>query len=338
MEDTIIKIQDIDFYWETENPFIFCVHHNDQFPKGNEHQEVDAPLYGRNLGNDFSRKQGFSMYHGTTVPGFPAHPHRGFETVTIVLKGFIDHHDSYGAQGRYGNGDVQWLTTGKGCMHSEMFPLVNIERDNPCELFQIWLNLPAKDKFAEPHFKMLWAEDIPKITISDSNNKKISVNIISGEFNNVKSLASPPSSWASDPNNKVGIFLIDMEPDSSITLPKISNTLIRNLYFYSGDDVVIIDNNQINSNKRIKLQGDKEVTIRNGNRQSLLLLLEAEPINENVVQYGPFVMNTEEEIRKAYSDYRETGFGGWKWDRHDPVNERESGRFAKLSDGRTEQR
>lgn len=86
------------------------------------------------------------MYHGKSVPGFPAHPHKGFETVTIVLQGVVDHFDSKGCFGRYASGDVQWLTTGKGCQHSEMFPLVNREQSNPLELFQIWLNLDRNGK------------------------------------------------------------------------------------------------------------------------------------------------------------------------------------------------
>ena len=193
-EKKIILIQKINFQWETENPFIFCAHHRDAYPVGNQNQGTDVSMVGRNMGSDFSGLNGFSMYHGEKVPGFPVHPHRGFETVTIVLEGLVDHFDSKGSEGRYGNGDVQWLTTGSGCQHSEMFPLVNMDKDNPAELFQIWLNLPAKDKFTEPAFKMLWSEDIPVLQTINPDGKKTTVKLISGSLLGKESLPPCPAS------------------------------------------------------------------------------------------------------------------------------------------------
>ena len=122
-KNTIKKIRALGFQWETSDPFLFCVHHEDFYPKGNKELGPDLELLkGRHIGQDFIVKDGFRMYHGTTVPGFPGHPHRGFETITVVRKGLIDHADSTGAAGRYGDGDVQWMTAGKGVQHSEMFP------------------------------------------------------------------------------------------------------------------------------------------------------------------------------------------------------------------------
>src|SRR5665647_204111 len=106
----IMQIKPLGFPWETIDPFLFCVYHDDAYPQANAQMGPDASLAGRDIGQDFSRKDGWSMYHGSTVPGFPAHPHRGFETVTIVRKGLIDHSDSLGAVARFGRGDVQWLT------------------------------------------------------------------------------------------------------------------------------------------------------------------------------------------------------------------------------------
>jgi redox-sensitive bicupin YhaK (pirin superfamily) len=334
----ILGIQKIGFQWEMEDPFLFCAHHKDDFPNGNKEQGPDISLAGRNIGSDFSGKDGFSMYHGKTVPGFPVHPHRGFETVTIVLKGLVDHFDSKGAEGRYGNGDVQWLTTGSGCQHAEMFPLINLDKPNPAELFQIWLNLPAKDKFTEPSYKMLWSEDIPEIKMSDPNGKKTIIRLIAGNWQGKESLAPCIASWASDKNNRVGIFLIQMDPGASLIIQPGSQTIKRNLYFYEGKDLIYIENTTISSSNRIKLAGNEEIKIQNGKEMSYILLLEGEPINEPVVQYGPFVMNTEKEIREAFTDYQKTQFGGWPWDRTDPVHELNCGRFARYENGNTENR
>lgn len=106
----ILKVKPLGFQWETADPFLFCVHHDDRFPRGNDHMGPDASLDGRHIGQDFVIKDGWRMYHGERVPGFPYHPHRGFETITVVRKGMVDHADSMGAAGRYGDGDMQWMT------------------------------------------------------------------------------------------------------------------------------------------------------------------------------------------------------------------------------------
>ena len=149
------------FPWQTPDPFLICVHHTDAYPAGDERLAPAASLEGRHLGQDFEGKDGWRMYHGDVVPGFPQHPHRGFETVTIVKRGLIDHADSLGAVARFGGGDVQWLTAGKGIVHSEMFPLIHRDAPNPLELFQIWVNLPRANKLVEPHFSMLWRDAVP---------------------------------------------------------------------------------------------------------------------------------------------------------------------------------
>lgn len=332
----IIRVQKLGFQWQSEDPFLVTMYHNDIYPAGNENQGVDrALLEGRNIGEDFELRDGFRMYHGNEVPGFPAHPHRGFETVTIVLKGVVDHFDSKGSVGRYANGDVQWLTTGNGCQHTEMFPLVHRDKPNPLELFQIWLNLPAKSKTAEPEYKMLWSEDIPQI-INETSGKTI-VKLISGNLYDKKSLKPNSASWAIDEVNHVGIFLINMEPKSTFSLPAVSKTLNRNLYFYEGASIQI-DGEIIQNNSRVKVAGDEEIIITNGDVESNILVLEGEPINEPVAQYGPFVMNTKAEIYATFAEYEQTQFGGWQWGRYDPVNEREAGRFARHSDGRIEKR
>src|SRR3954467_12398993 len=198
--DPVIRTLQLGFPWQTEDPFLFCVHHDDAYPAGNEELGPKASLAGRNIGQDFEGKDGWRMYHGDVVPGFPQHPHRGFETVTIVRRGFIDHSDSLGATARFGGGDVQWLTAGSGIVHSEMFPLLDAKGPNPLELFQIWLNLPSADKLAEPHFSMLWNDAIPRVTATDEYGRNTQVTVIAGHYKNAKAYSPPPHSWASRPD------------------------------------------------------------------------------------------------------------------------------------------
>ncbi|MCU0343589.1 MAG: pirin family protein [Ignavibacterium sp.] len=328
----ITNIKPLGFTWETKDPFLFCVHHLDNYPAGNDELGPAASLAGRNLGQDFTTKDGWRMYHGEIVPGFPAHPHRGFETVTVVLNGFVDHSDSHGAAGRYGNGDVQWMTAGSGLQHSEMFPLLNKNKSNPLELFQIWLNLPKAKKFANPYFKMLWAEDIPVVTAKDRNGRRTDVTIIAGNLADVSAPPPAPDSWANDSENEVAIWLIRMEANAEWTIPAVSLEVNRSLYIYRGAGINITGIT-IENYHSIDLLADQQVIVNNGNEEAFLLLLQGKPINEPMVQHGPFVMNSPAEIQQAFSDYRRTQFGGWPWTRYDNVHSRELGRFAKYSDG-----
>lgn len=332
MSKSIIHIHPLGFPWFTLDPFLFCVHHLDFYPKANSEMGPAASLSGRNIGNDFVVKDGWRMYHGDKVPGFPVHPHRGFETVTFVLQGMVDHADSAGSAGRYGNRDVQWMTAGSGLQHSEMFPLMNEEKENTTELFQIWLNLPAAKKMTEPAYKMLWGEDIPAPVFLDENGKQTVVDIIAGELRGHKAPAPAPDSWALNSKNEVAIWQIKMESDSSFEFPPASAGINRMLYFFEGENIVLDDQN-ISTGKAIELDPKNTLIIRNGPKNSRLLLLQGKPIGERVVQYGPFVMNSEAEIQKAFTDYRMTQFGGWPWPRPDQVFNRSTGRFARFSDG-----
>jgi redox-sensitive bicupin YhaK (pirin superfamily) len=333
----IINIKPLGFNWETSDPFLFCVHHLDNYPTGNDELGPDASLAGRNLGQDFTTKDGWRMYHGEIIPGFPAHPHRGFETVTVVLNGFVDHSDSHGAAGRYGNGDVQWMTAGAGLQHSEMFPLLNKNKPNPLELFQIWLNLPKARKFAKPHYAMLWAEDIPMYTEKDKKGRSIETIIVAGKVGNVTAPAPAPDSWAADTGNEVCIWLLKMEAKAQWTIPPSSLEVNRTLYFYRGSGINVAGINVMPYHS-VELLADQAVILENGSEDAFFLLLQGQPINEPVVQHGPFVMNTVQEIQQAFYDYRNTQFGGWPWPRHDNVHSPERGRFAKYSNGQEETR
>lgn len=332
MNQVFYKISPLGFHWETQDPFLFCVHHNDNYPKGNIDQGPAAPLEGRQLGQDFDEDQAWRMYHGRKVPGFPEHPHRGFETVTVVLDGTVDHFDSSGASGRYSNGDVQWMTAGSGLQHSEMFPLTNEDKPNPLHLFQIWLNLPMKNKFVKPHYKMLWHEEIPQITQTDENGNDTELLLIAGTYGDQKAVAPPPDSWAYDEGHHLKIWLVKMAPNAKFEINETSKTVNRSLYLYKGKSLKINDMD-LPVNHSAQIKPCETLLIENGPEPCYWLLLQGEPIDEPVVSYGPFVMNTESEIQDAYNDYRRTRFGGWPWSSSDPVNKRDSGRFASYSDG-----
>lgn len=324
----IKNISKLEFREELGDPFIIRMYHKDNYPVPENMGVKLEDLKGRNIGNDFDHEKDWKMYHGSRVPGFPSHPHRGFETITLVLDGYVDHFDSNGASGRYGPKDVQWMTAGSGMQHSEMFPLLKDGERNKLELFQIWLNLPKKDKFVDPYYKMLWGKDIPQY-IETTDNNKAYVDIIAGQYKGLKALSPNPNSWANDKKNNVTILNIKLEKNSTITLPKVSNSLNRNLYFYKGNSDIIIEDKNIAPSTSLKLCGNSEIEIKNTDSDNYILVLEGEPINEPVVNRGPFVMNTDEEIEKAYRYFKETQFGGWPWSMRDPVNNKEDDIFAK---------
>jgi quercetin 2,3-dioxygenase len=295
-----------------------------------------VPLDERELGQDFSGTDGWSMYHGLTVPGFPGHPHRGFETVTFVRKGLIDHSDSLGAAARFGRGDVQWLTAGRGVVHAEMFPLLDREGPNPLELFQIWLNLPSGDKLVDPYFTMLWDRDIPRHVVTDDKGRDVEVTVIAGRLGDSTPPAPPPDSWAARPDSDVAIWHLRLDPDASWELPPASGPdTARVLYVFEGDTQRIADTDVANDTG-VVLQPDVAVPITAGAEPMEAMLLQGRPIGEPVAQYGPFVMTTRAEIEQAIRDYQETQFGGWPWDDDAPTHGRERGRFARHVDGRVE--
>ena len=332
-EDPVIEVVELGMPWLGLDPFIFTVHHLDQYPAGNDQLGPITGLAGRNIGSDFSYQDGWSMYHGNPVPGFPQHPHRGFETVTVVRKGYVDHSDSMGATARYGGGDAQWLTTGAGVMHAEMFPLLDEEADNPLELFQIWLNLPPESKMVPAHFAILWDEDIPTVEVSPG----VLVDVIAGEVAGRRAPAPPPDSWAADSANELGIWIIRMAPGSSWQIPTAGTGANRVLHCFEGEDIKIADTD-IAGSVGVQLKADVPATIINQGGPAQFLLLQGQPIGAPVFQLGPFVMNTPEELQEALADYRRTQFGGWPWSSPSHVHDRSEGRFALHADGRIEHR
>jgi quercetin 2,3-dioxygenase len=327
-------IRPLGFPWETSDPFLFCTYHKDLYPAGNEQMGPAAPLTERQIGQDFESKNVWRMYHGDVVPGFPQHPHRGFETVTLVRQGLVDHADSLGAAARYGHGDVQWLTAGRGILHAEMFPLLDGAEPNPLELFQIWLNLPRVSKMAEPHFSMFWRDQVPHRFVPDDAGRMTEITVVAGRLGEIEAPVPPPESWASRPESHVAIWTIRMEAGARWTLPDAPAGVHRTLFYYQGHCLRVGDVS-VSPMHSIGLPPEWEAPLESVGGEAELLLLQGCPINEPVAARGPFVMNSAEEIVQAYNDYRRTGFGGWPWDSEGPVHARE-GRFARYADGRLE--
>ncbi|KAJ3098429.1 hypothetical protein HDU97_004013 [Phlyctochytrium planicorne] len=294
--------------FETDSPFLFTVYHKDDYPNGND--KMEAPRIGN--GNDFN----------------PTAPYRIFETVTCVVEGTIDHTDSLGAAGRYSGGDLQWLTTGKGIVHGEMFPLVNKSSPNPLKLYQIWLNLPAKSKMCEPAQVMFWRENIGNYVSPD---KKANVTVWAGDFYNVKGQRPPKDSWAAKPENDVAVWRLVIQPQGKITLPKSLQGTTRNAFFL-GETQIKIGGTAFQDSTKITLRDNVEAEIENvGAKPAEILVLQGKPINEPIRQHGPFVMNTDDEIRQAFRDYQQTRFGGWPWPEDAMVFPRTKGRFVSVN-------
>lgn len=334
--------------FKTFDPFLFCVYHNDAYPEAYKDTLGPNPslLRGRDIGMDFSYEDGWSMYHGRTVPGFPAHPHRGFETITVTKSGLVDHSDSLKCTARYGDGDTQWMNAGRGVQHSEMFPLLKSDEPNKLELFQIWLNLPRKSKFCQPYFTMFWRDDTPvvnlpvsSITSGGSVPSTATVKVIAGVLNGAKPLPPPPDSWAADPKSDVALWVVEIPAGGALTLPPAhgGTTTNRAIYFVAGQKLDVANGETaLSPMTGARVKADVPLALAALHEPALVLLLQGRPIGEPVAQHGPFVMNTRDEIADCFDEYRRTEFGGWPWPQHDHCHSRATPRHALHADGRTE--
>jgi redox-sensitive bicupin YhaK (pirin superfamily) len=333
-DDVVLDTVELGFPWTTVDPFLVTVHHRDHYPVGDPGM-APTTTEGRRDAGATPSGPGWSMYYGDVVPGFPEHPHRGFETITVTRRGTIDHSDSLGATARYGGGDIQWLTAGRGIQHAEMFPLLDQDGPNTSELFQIWLNLPAADKMVEPYFTMFWREDVPRTVLKDDDGHTTEVTVVAGAFGDLRPLAPPPESWAARPESDLAIWQFEAEASALWTLPPAADTdTVRMLYLFEGSATV--GDRTLVAPVGVMLRPDVAARIQAGADGASALVLQGRPIGEPVAMGGPFVMNTREEIEDAYRDYRRTGFGGWPWATPDPVHSRSTPRFAHHPDGRTE--
>jgi redox-sensitive bicupin YhaK (pirin superfamily) len=226
------------------------------------------------------------------IAGFPAHPHRGFETVTYMLDGHMRHEDSFGNTGDLGPGDVQWMTAAHGIIHSEM-PQQTAGRMRG---FQLWINLPAREKMKPAAYRDIPASAIPTVSLARGGE----IRIIAGAFEQDGVRTTGPISGLSTQPQYYDVRL-PAETSVTIATPVDQNTM---LYVYEGDAVVGPDARALPFRAAGLLTPGPDVIVRSGPKGVRLLLLSGKPIGEPVVQYGPFVMNTREEIEQAISDYQ----------------------------------
>lgn len=215
------------------------------------------------------------------IAGFPAHPHRGFETVTYILDGHMLHEDHLGNKGNLKSGGVQWMTAGRGIIHSEM-PQQDRGRMRG---FQLWINLPAKDKMKPASYRDLDAADIPEVKLGDGK-----VRVIAGNY---AGTAAPVQPGATDAT----YFDVHLPAGATFTHP-VPNGYNAFAYVYEG----ALEGIPTHSAAVFTQEGD--VQVKAGAQGARFLLLAGRPLNEPVVQYGPFVMNTREEIEQAIRDYQ----------------------------------
>lgn len=333
----ILALEALTFPFSTPDPFLFAVHHKDFYPAGDN--KMQAPRKGN--GADFNPNSKYRMYHGGRVPGFPQHPHRGFETLTATIEGTIDHADSMGNAGRYGGGDLQWMSAGKGIVHGEMFPLLHPDKPNTLHLFQIWLNLRAVDKMTDPHFIMHWAENIPQLQTEDGLAR---VTVWAGALNGAQPLDPPPKSYAQVDHSEVAVWFLRLQPGGSYTLPPAAggSDINRSIYWFHGP-AASIGGRDLEKHYRVDVDASQPclcahpssssttTSSNDDDNETYFLVLQGRPIGEPVVQHGPFVMNTQEEIMQAFQDYQRTQFGGWPWPEDGYCHPRDKGRFALLN-------
>ena len=338
MDDPVLQTVPLGRQWGTADPFLFCVHHLDRYPAANEHMGPAASLEARDLGMDFSGAEGWSMYHGSIVPGFPQHPHRGFETVTYVRQGLIDHSDSLGATARFGRGDVQWLTAGSGIVHCEMFPL--IDRTGPEHHRAVPdLAQPARRRQdGRPVLHHAVGRGDPPVgpcrrrgSPGRADRHRRVRSRASGRWppRRTRTRRVPTPTWPS------GISCSSRSPGGWSLRPDRPETT-RTLYVFEG--TLSVAGHTVEASTGVVVRPDEPVTVAAGPDGAEVLVLQGRPIGEPVAQYGPFVMNDRAGIEQALVDYQTTGFGGWPWPTDDPVQPREAGRFARHADGRLEER
>lgn len=227
------------------------------------------------------------------IAGFPDHPHRGFETITYMLTGRMRHRDSAGHEGLLQTGGVQWMTAGRGVIHSELPE----QQDGRMAGFQLWLNLPAKDKLCEPWYRDIQNEQIPEL-VTDSG---VTVRVIAGHSHGV---AGAVQREVTQP-----LYLDIHLPAGAVFEQALSPTANAFLYVYEGG--LEVEDKPVPPQRMaiLKKAPEADGVVLRAAGASRTLLIAGEPLGEPIVQYGPFVMNSQEEIFRAISDFREGRLG-----------------------------
>ena len=323
----VTKVTRFDMHWDTEDPFLFVSHHEDDYPHGNRQLAPPlAEITGRDLGRDFEKRLGFRMYNGKVVPGFPMHAHWGYETITLPEIGYIDHFDTMGIEGRFGFGDVQWVHASSKYMHNEMYPLVNQEERNPNDITQIMINLPLEAKNGENGVTTVWSEDVPVVEVDGC-----SVKVICGSFGGACVRSPYDDSWANG-EHSVRVLRVTMSPGSRLEIGPTSQKANRNVYLVSGTSLDVCGT-VIEENMRAKIQPDIAMTLTNGESDSVVWILEGEPIDQKMASFGPVTLKDVKEVRAAMEDIRRNEYQEWPFDVIDKVHAQDEGRFIRYPDG-----
>ena len=229
--------------------------------------------------------------------GAPAHPHRGFETVTYLLQGSMCHGDSAGNSGELGPGDVQWMTAGRGVIHSELPTPEFLESGGVMHGFQIWVNLPAKDKMMEPRYQDIPAADIP---VAESDDGRVRARVVAGECLGVSAVIE----------TVIPIVYIHLTIQPGGNLIQSLDEGLNGIIYCFGGELNIEDGSVSDGQMAILSEGDAVAisVAEDAEGSAEALLLAGEPLNEPIARYGPFVMNTEEELRQAFTDYQSGNF------------------------------
>ena len=242
---------------------------------------------------DYNSKFNFPA---TDVPkGVGVHPHRGFETVTIAYQGSVSHHDSAGGGGTIHQGDVQWMTAASGVLHKEYHAEEFYKKGGIFQMVQLWVNLPAKDKMSAPKYQAIEHKYIPTVEVENGF-----VEVIAGNYGNKAGAASTFS-----PVHMLNAKL-NLGGKAEFNFPANYNTItlvIEGEAKINGDIIVETDHLALFTNK------GEDFTIEATEENTVVLILSGEPLNEPIASYGPFVMNTQEEIREAFEDYNKGEFG-----------------------------